>query len=87
MHSMQAGLSSMAITTPSPIQAAALPAVLSGQNVAIQSYTGSGKTLAFLLPVLTIALARAEALYAASSGAAVPVQVRGSVMLGAQLSM
>lgn len=31
------------ITTPSPIQEAAIPALLQGGNAAIQSYTGSGK--------------------------------------------
>lgn len=39
----QAGLAQLSITAPSPIQSAAVPAVLSGDNVAIQSYTGSGK--------------------------------------------
>lgn len=40
---VQAGLSKQGITSPSPIQAASIPEVLSGSNVAIQSYTGSGK--------------------------------------------
>ncbi|GLC67249.1 hypothetical protein PLESTF_000533400 [Pleodorina starrii] len=57
-------LPSIDVTRPSPIQAAALPAVLSGSNCAIQSYTGSGKTLSYLLPTLTLALRRAERLAA-----------------------
>ncbi|KAF8055724.1 RH47 [Scenedesmus sp. PABB004] len=38
---------------PTPVQAAAMAAVLSGRNVSIQSPTGTGKTLAYLLPLLT----------------------------------
>lgn len=40
---MQAGLAQQNIVEPSPIQTAAVPVVLTGENVAIQSYTGSGK--------------------------------------------
>jgi superfamily II DNA/RNA helicase len=36
-------LASLNITSPSPIQAAAMPRILAGSNVAVQSYTGSGK--------------------------------------------
>ncbi|PNH00449.1 DEAD-box ATP-dependent RNA helicase 47, mitochondrial, partial [Tetrabaena socialis] len=62
-------LLALEVVRPSPIQAplanpkraAALPAILSGANCAVQSYTGSGKTLSYLLPVLTLALRRAEA--------------------------
>ncbi|GLI67297.1 hypothetical protein VaNZ11_011483, partial [Volvox africanus] len=57
-------LPSIDVMRPSPIQAAALPVVLSGSNCAIQSYTGSGKTLSYLLPALTLALRRAEKLAA-----------------------
>jgi len=39
-------------TTPMPIQAQALPLVLSGLNVIGLAQTGSGKTLAFLLPAI-----------------------------------
>lgn len=45
---------------PTDVQRAAIPEVLTGANVAIQSYTGSGKTLAYLLPVITLAVQRAE---------------------------
>lgn len=34
------------------MQADAIPAVLSGEDVAIASETGSGKTLAYLLPII-----------------------------------
>lgn len=50
---MTARLAAMNITTPTPVQEQAMPAVLSGRNVAIQNPTGSGKTLAYLLPLLT----------------------------------
>jgi ATP-dependent RNA helicase DbpA len=38
--------------TPTPIQEAAIPVILSGQDVAGQAETGSGKTAAFGLPIL-----------------------------------
>ena len=44
------GLQSCGITSPMPVQAQALPIVLSGQDVIGLAQTGSGKTLAFLLP-------------------------------------
>jgi superfamily II DNA/RNA helicase len=47
------------------VQAAAIPEILAGGNVAVQCYTGSGKTLAYLLPVLSLAVQRAEAEWAA----------------------
>ncbi|KAG1680402.1 hypothetical protein FOA52_015493 [Chlamydomonas sp. UWO 241] len=40
------------LVSPTPIQAASIPAVLAGKDVALQSWTGSGKTLTYLLPVL-----------------------------------
>ena len=42
----------MNISTPTPIQAAALPALLAGRDVIGQARTGSGKTLAFALPAM-----------------------------------
>ncbi|HZQ38413.1 MAG TPA: DEAD/DEAH box helicase [Dehalococcoidia bacterium] len=46
-----AALAAMAITTPTPIQAAALPKLLAGHDLIGQARTGSGKTLAFALPI------------------------------------
>ena len=37
---------------PTPVQSAAIPAILRGQDVRAQAPTGSGKTAAFVLPVL-----------------------------------
>lgn len=39
-------------TRPFPVQEQAIPAVLAGQDLAVQAQTGSGKTLAFLAPLL-----------------------------------
>lgn len=42
----------MGISVPTPIQAYAIPALLSGRDVVGQARTGSGKTLAFALPIV-----------------------------------
>ena len=42
----------MGITSPTPIQAAAIPALLEGRDLVGQARTGSGKTLAFALPMV-----------------------------------
>jgi len=47
-----AGLLRDGIQTPTPVQLAAIPTILDGRHVVIQSGTGTGKTLAYLLPVL-----------------------------------
>jgi superfamily II DNA/RNA helicase len=39
-------------SAPTPVQAAAIPAVLAGSDVLATAPTGSGKTLAFVLPLL-----------------------------------
>ena len=41
-------------TTPSPIQAQAIPAILSGRDVMAAAQTGTGKTAGFTLPLLEI---------------------------------
>ncbi|ODQ66548.1 ATP-dependent RNA helicase DBP8 [Nadsonia fulvescens var. elongata DSM 6958] len=46
-------LSQMAITTPSAIQTACIPAVLEGRDCIGGAKTGSGKTIAFAAPILT----------------------------------
>jgi superfamily II DNA/RNA helicase len=48
-----AALSRAGITTPFPIQAAALPDALAGLDVLGRGRTGSGKTLAFSIPLVT----------------------------------
>ena len=49
---MLSALEAMEIVTPTPIQSAALPALLDGQDVIGQARTGSGKTLAFSIPMV-----------------------------------
>jgi len=39
-------------TTPTPVQAAAIPQALAGKDVLATAQTGTGKTLAFLIPVM-----------------------------------
>lgn len=40
------------VTSPTNVQAEAIPAILAGKDVVAQSQTGTGKTLAYLLPML-----------------------------------
>jgi ATP-dependent RNA helicase DeaD len=49
---MLSALDAMGMVTPTPIQAAALPALLEGRDVIGQARTGSGKTLAFTIPMV-----------------------------------
>ncbi|MDQ7995998.1 MAG: DEAD/DEAH box helicase [Luteibacter sp.] len=46
-------LTEVGYETPSPIQAATIPALLEGRDVIGQAQTGTGKTAAFALPVLS----------------------------------
>ncbi|MFY8092410.1 MAG: DEAD/DEAH box helicase [Niveispirillum sp.] len=56
---LSAGLAAAGYTTPTPIQAQALPAALAGRDVLGLAQTGTGKTAAFALPILQ-ALAKAD---------------------------
>lgn len=47
-----AGVEALGFHTPTPVQAAAIPAVLEGRDVVASAQTGTGKTAAFALPVL-----------------------------------
>jgi len=51
-------LSSARFSTPTPVQAAAIPHALEGKDVLATAQTGTGKTLAFLIPVLEMLLRR-----------------------------
>lgn len=46
-------LADLGYESPSPIQAATIPALLAGRDVVGQAQTGTGKTAAFALPILT----------------------------------
>ncbi len=39
-------------STPTPVQAAAIPQALAGHDLMVSAQTGSGKTAAFMLPAL-----------------------------------
>ena len=47
-------------TTPTPIQAKSIPAILAGKDVAASAQTGTGKTAAFVLPALNKLLETAD---------------------------
>src|SRR6202140_5340739 len=51
-------LSGARFSTPTPVQAAAIPHALEGKDVLPTAQTGTGKTLAFLIPVLEKLLGR-----------------------------
>lgn len=47
-----AGVATLGFNAPTPVQAAAIPAVLAGKDVVASAQTGTGKTTAFMLPTL-----------------------------------
>ena len=49
---IQRAIAEAGYTTPTPIQAQAIPVVLSGQDVMGSAQTGTGKTASFVLPIL-----------------------------------
>ena len=46
------GIDALGFEQASPIQAAAIPALMGGRDVVGQSQTGSGKTAAFAIPAI-----------------------------------
>ncbi|HEY2593345.1 MAG TPA: DEAD/DEAH box helicase, partial [Chloroflexota bacterium] len=61
---VQRVLEAQNLVTPTPIQAAAIPVLLTGQDVIGQARTGSGKTLAFVLPLVARADPKVRAIQA-----------------------
>ena len=55
---LQRALTGRNYSAPTPVQAAAIPAVLGGADVWASAQTGSGKTAAFALPILQLLAAR-----------------------------
>ncbi len=51
---LQSAVASMGYETPTPIQKAAIPAVLMGRDVLGVAQTGTGKTAGFTLPMIDI---------------------------------
>jgi ATP-dependent RNA helicase DeaD len=52
-EAVMAAVQEVGYETPSPIQAATIPALLAGRDVLGQAQTGTGKTAAFALPLLS----------------------------------
>ena len=52
-HILQ-GVEALGFSTPTPVQAQAIPLVLAGRDVVASAQTGTGKTAAFTLPVLQL---------------------------------
>ena len=50
--SLKERLTAARFSTPTPVQAAAIPKALEGRDVIATAQTGTGKTLAFLIPVM-----------------------------------
>ena len=50
---VMASVTEVGYESPSPIQAATIPALLEGKDVLGQAQTGTGKTAAFALPILS----------------------------------
>jgi len=50
--SLKKRLAAARFSTPTPVQAAAIPQALGGKDVIATAQTGTGKTLAFLIPVM-----------------------------------
>jgi ATP-dependent RNA helicase RhlE len=51
-HQVAAGVTAARYTTPTPIQAKAIPLVMQGHDIVGLAHTGTGKTAAFVLPIL-----------------------------------
>jgi ATP-dependent RNA helicase RhlE len=49
---LQQKLAHLHFTTPTPVQASAIPPALEGKDVLATAQTGTGKTLAFMIPVI-----------------------------------
>ena len=55
------GVEALGFTTPTPVQAQAIPQVLAGRDVIASAQTGTGKTAAFALPILQVIEAASRA--------------------------
>ncbi|MCB1472024.1 MAG: DEAD/DEAH box helicase [Rhodobiaceae bacterium] len=63
-------------TTPTPIQAEVIPAMLAGKDIVGIAQTGTGKTAAFVLPLLNAIGARSVAVKPKTAGALILVPTR-----------
>ena len=51
-ENLKQSLTSLGITTPTPVQAEVIPRIMQGENLLFESETGTGKTFAYLLPLI-----------------------------------
>ena len=51
-ENLKQSLTSLGITSPTPVQAAVIPRIMQGENLLFESETGTGKTFAYLLPLI-----------------------------------
>ena len=51
-ENLRQSLTTLGITSPTPVQAEVIPRILEGENVLFESETGTGKTFAYLLPLI-----------------------------------
>lgn len=51
-ENLRQSLTSLGITSPTPVQREVIPHILDGENVLFESETGTGKTFAYLLPLI-----------------------------------
>ena len=51
-ENLKHSLTSLGITSPTPVQAEVIPRIMQGENLLFESETGTGKTFAYLLPLI-----------------------------------
>ena len=51
-ENLKHSLTSLGITSPTPVQAEVIPRIMKGENLLFESETGTGKTFAYLLPLI-----------------------------------
>ncbi len=51
-ENLKTSLTSLGITSPTPVQAEVIPRIMQGENLLFESETGTGKTFAYLLPLI-----------------------------------
>jgi ATP-dependent RNA helicase RhlE len=73
---LQAGVHALGFAEPTPIQTAAIPAALAGQDILGSAETGTGKTAAYLLPMMHHLLMRPQPARAGVTRALVLVPTR-----------
>ncbi|MCL1948384.1 MAG: DEAD/DEAH box helicase [Turicibacter sp.] len=59
-EALLAPLLKQGIKIPKPVQESAIPKILGGSDLIVQSQTGSGKTLAFILPLIQLIVPKNE---------------------------